>query len=381
MEVWPGAPFPLGATWDGEGTNFSLFSEHAERVELCLFDNEDRETCVELTERTSLNWHCYLPGVHAGQRYGFRVHGPYEPQNGHRFNSSKLLLDPYAKSIEGPILFEKGNVHPYEPMGGEDDDLTPDDSDDAAAIPKCVVIDPRFDWQDDRPPNTPLADSVIYEAHVKGFTMLHPEVREDLRGTYAGLASDAGGRLPQAARRDRDRAAAGAPHRRRGLPRRPRPHQLLGLLDDRLPRAALALRRDRQGRPGGARVQGHGQGPAQGGHRGDPRRGLQPHRRGQPSRADAVLPRRRQRRLLPPRARRPAPLHGLHGHGQHAQRDAPERAAADHGLAALLGDRLPRRRLPLRPGVRPGPRALRRRPAERVLRRHPSGPGADRRSS
>ena len=158
MEVWPGAPFPLGATWDGEGTNFSIFSEHAERVELCLFDADDDETCVELTERTSFNWHCYLPGVHAGQRYGYRVHGPYDPQTGHRFNSAKLLMDPYAKSIEGPILFDKGNVHPYVPTGGEDDDLTPDDSDDAAAIPKCVVIDPRFDWQDDRPPNTPLAD-------------------------------------------------------------------------------------------------------------------------------------------------------------------------------------------------------------------------------
>ena len=152
-------PVPLGATWDGEGTNFSIFSEHAERVELCLFDDEDDETCVELTERTSLNWHCYLPGVHAGQRYGYRVHGPYNPQTGHRFNPAKLLLDPYAKSIEGPILFDKGNVHPYVPTGGEDDDLTPDDSDDAAAIPKCVVIDPRFDWQDDRPPNTPLADA------------------------------------------------------------------------------------------------------------------------------------------------------------------------------------------------------------------------------
>ena len=381
MEVWPGAPFPLGATWDGEGTNFSLFSEHAERVELCLFDDEDDETCVELTERTSLNWHCYLPGVHAGQRYGFRVHGPYEPQNGHRFNSAKLLMDPYAKSIEGPILFDKGNVHPYVPTGGEDDDLTPDDSDDAAAIPKCVVIDPRFDWQDDRPPNTPLADSVIYETHVKGFTMLHPDVREDLRGTYAGLASDpavdylkqlgvtAIELLPVHHIADEAFLAD------RGLT------NYWGYSHDRLPRPALALRRHRQGRPGGARVQGHGQGPAQGGDRGDPRRGLQPHRRGQPPRADAVLPRRRQRRLLPARARRPAPLHGLHGHGQHAQRDAPERAAADHGLAALLGDRLPRRRLPLRPRVRPGPRALRRRPAERVLRRHPSGPGAVARSS
>src|SRR3954462_10523752 len=191
MEVWPGSPFPLGPTWDGQGTNFSIFSEHAERVVLCLFDDEDRETCVEMTERTSLNWHCSLPGVRAGQRYGYRVHGPYDPHSGHRFNPAKLLMDPYAKSIEGPILFDNGNVHPYDPQGGEDDDLTPDDSDDAAAIPKSVVIDPRFDWQDDRPPNTPLADSVIYETHVKGFTMRHPDVREDLRGTYAGLAAEA----------------------------------------------------------------------------------------------------------------------------------------------------------------------------------------------
>ena len=99
MEVWPGSPFPLGAAWDGEGTNFSIFSEHAKRVVLCLFDDNDEETCVELTERTSFNWHCYLPGVHAGQRYGYRVHGPYDPQSGHRFNPAKLLMDPYAKSI------------------------------------------------------------------------------------------------------------------------------------------------------------------------------------------------------------------------------------------------------------------------------------------
>src|SRR4051812_17704601 len=191
MEIWPGSPFPLGATWDGRGTNFAIFSEHAERVELCLFDADDEETSVELTERTVFNWHCYLPDVHAGQRYGYRVHGPYDPRSGRRFNPVKLLLDPYAKSIEGPIDFAKGNVLPYEPHGGEDDDLTPDESDDAAAIPKSVVIDPRFDWQDDRPPNTPLADSVIYETHVKGFTMRHPGVREELRGTYAGMAADA----------------------------------------------------------------------------------------------------------------------------------------------------------------------------------------------
>jgi isoamylase len=191
MEVWPGRPFPLGATWDGEGTNFSLFSENAERVELCLFDAEGEEQRFELTERTAFNWHAYLPGIGPGQRYGYRVHGPYDPEAGHRFNPAKLLLDPYAKSIEGPIRFQEANVLPYVPNGTPDDDLEPDDEDDADAIPRCVVIDPNFDWEDDRPPNTPLSESVIYETHVKGFTMRHPDVREDLRGTYAGLADPA----------------------------------------------------------------------------------------------------------------------------------------------------------------------------------------------
>jgi isoamylase len=190
MRVWPGRPFPLGATWDGEGTNFSLFSEHAERVELCLFDEEDREMRIDLTERTALNWHCYLPDVGPGQRYALRVHGPYAPLRGHRFNPAKLLIDPYAKAIEGPIDFARGNVLPYVPSDSADADLEPDGSDDAAAIPKCVVVDPGFDWEDDRPPATPWHQTVIYEAHVKGFTIRNPRVREDLRGTYAGLASE-----------------------------------------------------------------------------------------------------------------------------------------------------------------------------------------------
>ena len=182
------------------------------------------------------------------------------------------------------------------------------------------------------------------------------------------------GRAPQAARRHRGRAAPGASHRRRGLPPPEGPDQLLGLLVDRLLRAALRLRGDRRGRAGGARVQGHGQGAAPRRDRGDPRRGLQPHRRGQPPRADAVLQGRRQQVLLPPHARGRALLHGLHGHGQLAQRRPPERPADDHGLAALLGDRVPCRRLPLRPRLGARARALRRRPAERVLRHDPPGP-------
>ena len=188
--VWPGRPFPLGATWDGSGTNFSVFSEHAERVELCLFDDDEREQRFELTQRTAFNWHGYLPGVGPGQRYGLRVHGPYAPERGHRFNAAKLLLDPYAKAIDGVVRWEAANTLPYRPGATEGSEVQ-DDGDDAIAMPRCVVIDPGFDWEGDRPLETPWHETVIYELHVKGFTQQHPGVREDLRGTYAGLASDA----------------------------------------------------------------------------------------------------------------------------------------------------------------------------------------------
>jgi glycogen operon protein len=190
-ELWPGRPFPLGASWDGEGTNFAIFSEHGHAAELCLFDESGRETRIEMTEVTALNYHCYVPGVGPGQRYGFRIHGQYAPEEGHRFNRAKLLIDPYAKAIEGQVDWsEAGTVLPYVPTGAEDDDLEPDDEDDADAIPKSVVINHDFDWEDDQPPRIPWAATIIYETHVKGFTKLHPDVREDLRGTYAGLASE-----------------------------------------------------------------------------------------------------------------------------------------------------------------------------------------------
>jgi isoamylase len=189
-EVWPGGPFPLGATWDGEGTNFSLFSEHAEHVELCLFGGDDAEERVPLPERSAFNWHGYLPGVGPGQRYGYRVHGHYRPEEGHRFNAAKLLIDPYAKAIEGTVDWSAAHVFPYVMDGSEDADLRADGQDSAPAIPRCVVVDPGFDWEDDRPPNTPWTQTVIYEVHVKGFTQRYPSLREDLRGTYAGLASD-----------------------------------------------------------------------------------------------------------------------------------------------------------------------------------------------
>jgi isoamylase len=188
MDTWPGQPFPLGACWDGEGTNFSLFSEGAESVELCLFDESGGEQRLGMRDRRALNWHCYVPGVGPGQRYGFRVHGPYDPGSGRRFNPAKLLIDPYAKAIEGVVDWDAANVLPFAP--GRAEDSEPDLEDDAPAIPKAVVIDDAFDWQEDRPPQVPFADTVIYETHVKGFTMCHPGVREDLRGTYAGLASE-----------------------------------------------------------------------------------------------------------------------------------------------------------------------------------------------
>jgi isoamylase len=190
VRLWPGNPFPLGATWTGAGTNFSLFSEHAERVELCFFDEADNETRVELTERTAHNWHGYLLDIGPGQRYGYRVHGPYDARRGLRFNPAKLLIDPYAKAIEGPVLWARANTLPYVSDGSEEADLHPDSTDSAAAIPKSVVVDESFDWEGDRTPRTPWNETIIYEAHVKGFTKTDRRVREDLRGTYAGLASE-----------------------------------------------------------------------------------------------------------------------------------------------------------------------------------------------
>ena len=187
MRPWPGTPFPLGASWDGHGTNFSLTSENAERVELCLFDHDDVETRCELARVTAHNWHGYLPEVGPGQRYAYRVHGPWAPERGHRFNPHKLLIDPYAKAIEGPVQWDLGRTLGY----ADGNDLVMDDSDDAPAIPKSVVIDPSFDWEGDELLRRPWDATVIYELHVKGFTQRLPGVREDLRGTYAGLASEA----------------------------------------------------------------------------------------------------------------------------------------------------------------------------------------------
>ncbi len=185
----PGRPFPQGSTWDGPGTNFSLFSENAHRVELCLFDEDGTEHRINIYDRTNHQWHVYVPGVGPGQRYGYRVHGPYEPQHGHRFNPAKLLIDPYAKAIDGGVDWRAANTLPYVPDGSDDADLHIDESDDAAAIPRSVVVDPGFDWEGDRLLGRRWSETIIYETHVKGFTMRHPDVSPELRGTYAGLAS------------------------------------------------------------------------------------------------------------------------------------------------------------------------------------------------
>jgi isoamylase len=187
MNVWPGDPYPLGATYDGSGTNFSLFSEVAEKVELCLFDEQGRETRVPLYEVTALCWHGYLPGVGPGQRYGYRVHGPWDPDRGIRCNPNKLLLDPYAKAIEGNVNWDEA-VFPYH---FDDPENSRNDSDSAPFMPKCVVTNPYFDWANDRRPRTPWYKSVIYETHVKGFTVRHPKIPEEIRGTYEAVAHPA----------------------------------------------------------------------------------------------------------------------------------------------------------------------------------------------
>jgi glycogen operon protein len=184
-----GTPRPLGANWDGHGVNFALFSAHATRVELCLFDdNAGRETERFELEVTDQVWHAYLPGCGPGTNYGYRVHGPYEPQQGHRFNPNKLLLDPYAKQVSGQLSWDDA-VHGFD-FDDPEQDLSFSGSDSAKFVPRAVVVDEAFDWGNDQPPRVPWPCTIIYEAHVRGFTMLNLEVDEKQRGSFAGLASD-----------------------------------------------------------------------------------------------------------------------------------------------------------------------------------------------
>ncbi|MBC8162591.1 MAG: glycogen debranching protein GlgX [Roseiflexaceae bacterium] len=187
--IWPGRPYPLGATWDGQGVNFALFSENATAVDLCLFDSAGEETRVAMPEQTDNVWHVFIPGLRPGQRYGYRVHGAYEPEFGQRFNPHKLLVDPYAKALDGVEQWDDA-LFAYT-IGDEYEDLTMDERDSAPFLPKGVVIDSSFDWGGDKLLNIPLHKSIIYELHVKGFTKSFPSLPEDVRGTYAGLAHPA----------------------------------------------------------------------------------------------------------------------------------------------------------------------------------------------
>jgi glycogen operon protein len=191
MPMWPGGPYPLGATWDGLGVNFALYSEHAERVELVLFDRaEDAAPSAQiaLPERTGPVWHGYAPGVQPGQLYGYRVWGPYRPEAGHRFNPAKVLLDPYARAVGRPLRWHD-SLFGYT-IGDPQGDLSFDSRDSAPYAPLGAVVEDAFEWGDDRPPAIPWEDTVIYETHVKGISRLHPEVPEGLRGTYLGLSSE-----------------------------------------------------------------------------------------------------------------------------------------------------------------------------------------------
>ncbi|MDX9862543.1 MAG: glycogen debranching protein GlgX, partial [Rhodospirillales bacterium] len=188
FRIWPGRPYPLGATWDGSGTNFALFSAHAEKVELCLFDEDGKAeiACIALPEFTQEIWHGYLPDVRPGQLYGYRVYGPYDPPAGHRFNPHKLLIDPYGKALVGGLTWNDA-LFGYR-LGDKAGDLSFDERDSAPFMPKCQVVDPAFTWGR-RPEPHPWNDAVIYEMHVRGFTMGHPDVPEAMRGTFAGLST------------------------------------------------------------------------------------------------------------------------------------------------------------------------------------------------
>ena len=189
--VWPGLPYPLGATWDGKGVNVAVFSRHAEKIELCLFDSAGATEVdrIVLPEYTNEIWHGYFPDLRPGQIYGLRVYGPYDPVNGHRFNPHKLLLDPYAKRLVGNVTWNDA-LYGYT-IGHKDGDLSFDERDSAPFMPKCEIADTAFTWGDDRAPRRPWTETIFYECHVRGFTKLHPDVPEEMRGTFTGMASQA----------------------------------------------------------------------------------------------------------------------------------------------------------------------------------------------
>ncbi len=370
-------PQPLGANWDGEGVNFALFSERADRVELCLFDSRTRRETERIAMRWQTNqvWHCYLPEARPGLLYGYRVHGPYDPKQGLRFNPNKLLLDPYAKHIDGGIRWSDA-LFGYR-VGGAREDLTMDRRDDAPGMPKCRVVDTAFTWGDDRPPRAPWHDTIIYELHVKGFTQLHPDIPPHLRGTYAGLTTDpaiehlkrlgitAVELMPVHAFVDErtlvekklknywgyNSIGFFAPDMR---------YSATGAVNEfksmvkRLHSAGIEVILDV--------VYNHS---AEGNHLG-------------PTLSFRGIDNPAYYRLMPDAA---APVHGFHRLRKHAEHDASAGAATADGQPALLGGRDARRRLSLRPCRGARARTLRGQPPERLLRRGTSGSRAFRRSS
>jgi isoamylase len=187
LKVYPGKPYPLGSNWDGEGVNFAVFSENAAGVELCLFNDQNEEFVkIKIEEVTHHVWHAYIPDIGPGQLYGYRVYGPYEPQNGHRFNPAKLLSDPYAKALSGTLTWDDA-LFGYK-VGDEQEDLSYNEANSAPFMPKSVIIDPGFDWEGDTRIDRPYHETIIYELHVKGFTQLNEQIPEEIRGTYAGLS-------------------------------------------------------------------------------------------------------------------------------------------------------------------------------------------------
>ena len=364
MRVRPGNPYPLGATWDGAGVNFSIFSEHATKVEVCLFDSADATTesaRIVLPDQTDLAWHGYLPGILPGQLYGFRLHGPWDPLNGHRFNPHKVVLCPYSKAIGRNIRWAPEMFgYRFDGSGEQatDRDLTQDERDNAAFAPLSAVVDTAFTWGNDRPPKTPWNQSIIYEVHVAGFTRTHPEVPFKARGTYAGLASEPAIRylrklgvtavelLPVhfhaydhhlverglSNHWGYNTAAYFAPETRYAMA-----STAVGSVREfksmvrTLHSAGLEVILDV--------VYNH---TAEGNHLGP-----------------TLSSRRRQRLLLPAGQRPAALLHGLHRMRQHAEHDASQGPAAHHGQPAVLGAGDARGWLPLRPGQHTRPRASR----------------------
>ena len=316
--VWPGNAYPLGASYDGAGTNFSLFSEIADKVELCLIDDKGDESRIALDEVDGYVWHAYLPNITPGQRYGFRVHGPFDPAAGHRCDPSKLLLDPYGKAFAGDFTFGQA-LYSYDLAvvdrdGDGTETGTPPMIDSLGQTMTSVVINPFFDWAFDRAPLTPYHETVIYEAHVKGMTQSHPGVPEELRGTYAGMAHPA---IIDHLKSLNVTALELMPvhqfmHDERLLDLGLRNYWGYNTFGFFAPQYQYAS--TRQAGSAVRRIQDDGAQPARSRHRGHPRRGLQPHRRRQPPGPDDQLPRHRQQRLLPAHRRGPAALQGLHRH-------------------------------------------------------------------